>query len=171
MLIVRGAPKQLWGEAVSAEVFAYNRTLCSSTGRAPFERWNGYKPDLRSLRLFDSLYYVNLHKKAEAEMINAPSKRLYAADQRGWLVLDYATNRASASVHVSFDESDTDAAAELKLVEYDKLMQCTLTAFDFYSRMATPNADLLFFGRRPESEKPSPDGLVMLEKFVSKFDL
>lgn len=95
----------------------------------------------------------------------------YAADQRGWLVLNCATNKAAASIHVSFDESDTDAAAELQLIEYAKLTQCTATAFDFYSRRATSTADLLFYGRRLEVEKPSPSDFVLLEEFVSDFDL
>lgn len=47
---------------MNSVVFVYNRTMCSSTGLMPFERWNGYKRDLCSLRVFESLRYVYLHK-------------------------------------------------------------------------------------------------------------
>lgn len=95
----------------------------------------------------------------------------YADTQNSWLALDCAPNRVVASIHVSFDETESDAAAGLKRIEFTKLAQCTSTTFGYYSKTATSIQDMLFYSPLPAAEKPRGSEAVLLEDFVAEFDL
>ncbi|KAE9031889.1 hypothetical protein PR003_g13550 [Phytophthora rubi] len=49
---------ELWGEAMLAMVYTYNRTLATGIGMTPYELWHGQPPDVSNLRTFGSLAYV-----------------------------------------------------------------------------------------------------------------
>ncbi|KAF4148374.1 Integrase core domain [Phytophthora infestans] len=66
ILISSGSPKQLWGEAVLAMVYTYNRTLASDIGVTQYKRWHGHPPDVSNLRTFGSLAYVYVASKTNA---------------------------------------------------------------------------------------------------------
>lgn len=66
VVVGSGAPKQLWVEAMRAMVYTYKCTLSASTAVTPFELWHIYKPDIRELRVFGSLCYLQLPRKIEA---------------------------------------------------------------------------------------------------------
>jgi hypothetical protein len=59
MLILSGAPKSLWGEAVQTATYIYNRTPNSSLQGyiSPYEARTGQKPDISNIRTFGSIAY------------------------------------------------------------------------------------------------------------------
>ncbi|OWZ07263.1 hypothetical protein PHMEG_00020365 [Phytophthora megakarya] len=166
ILIFRGSPKQLWGEAVLAMVYTYNRILASGIGMTSYERWHGHPPDVSNLRTFDSLAYVYVASKT-----NVQGRAGYAANQKGWKILDCNQGTIISSIHVSFDESFSAAACDLKRQEFRKLASRHAMDFEYYSRAATSEVDLLFYYQRSTEEKPFTNDIVLLEDFVAGFDL
>lgn len=148
-----------------------------------------HKPDILDLRVFGSLCYVHLPRKIEAKKVSASRSRLskkrqkldaravrgifvgYPGNQKGWHVLECDANTIITSIHVTFDESDSDAASEIKRLEFAKLAACTLTTFDHYSRTATRTVDFLFYGQLPAEDKPPANDVVLLDDFISSFDM
>jgi hypothetical protein len=59
ILISSGLPKSLWGEAVLAATYIYNRTPNSSLPGyiSPYEVRTGKKPDISNIRIFGSIAY------------------------------------------------------------------------------------------------------------------
>lgn len=95
----------------------------------------------------------------------------YPYQQKRWLALDCDANSSITSIHVMFDESDSDAAFEIKRIELAKLAACTETTFDYYSRTATRTADFLFSGQLPAEEKPTANEVILLDDFSTGFDM
>ncbi|OWZ05474.1 Retrovirus-related Pol Polyprotein from transposon TNT 1-94 [Phytophthora megakarya] len=175
ILISSGSPKQLWGEAVLAMVYTYNRTLASGIGMIPYERWHGHPPDVSNLRTFGSLVYVYVASKTNAQgRAGAKRQKLdakavqvvfvgYAANQKGWKILDCNQGAIIPPIHVTFDESCSAAACDLKRQEFRKLASRDAMDFEYYSRTATSEVDLLFYSQHPTEEKPFTNDIVLLE--------
>jgi len=58
MLYTANLPRYLWGEAILAATFLYNRTPYSALGfKTPFELKNNRKPVISNIKVFSSLCY------------------------------------------------------------------------------------------------------------------
>ena len=86
MLISSGVGKALWGEAVQAATYIYNRTPNSSliSFISPFEARTGKKPDISTIRTFGSIAY-----KRE------PKELLKKLDPRAspYIIVGYGSNQ------------------------------------------------------------------------------
>ena len=73
MLISSGLPKSLWGEAVLAAIYIYNRTPHSSLEGfiTPYEARYGQKPDISNIKIWGSITY----KKELKEMLKKLDNR------------------------------------------------------------------------------------------------
>jgi hypothetical protein len=69
LLIQANLPKQLWGEAISAAIYLFNRTPNSTLSfKTPFELAFGKKPDISEIRIWGSLIYKkNAETKGKLE--------------------------------------------------------------------------------------------------------
>lgn len=65
MLEDSGADKRLWGQAIQTAAFLANRSPASAidTKKTPFEIWNGYKPNVKRIRVFGVDAYVHIPKE------------------------------------------------------------------------------------------------------------
>lgn len=95
----------------------------------------------------------------------------YAPHQKAWKILDCVSGTVVASCHVSFDESFSPAAEELRRQEFRLLSRHLALDFNYYARSATSELDLLFYSQLDHAEKPTVDEVALLEDFVSSFDL
>ena len=48
-----------WGEAVATAAYVRNRTVTTSTGTTPYERWYDKKPDVSNLKVFGCIAYAH----------------------------------------------------------------------------------------------------------------
>ncbi|OWY97826.1 LOW QUALITY PROTEIN: reverse transcriptase [Phytophthora megakarya] len=78
----------------------------------------------------------------------------YAANQKGWKILD----------------CNQGAIISLRS-QFRKLASRHAMDFEYYSRTATSEVDLLFYSQCPTEEKPSANDVVLLEEFVAGFDM
>ncbi|KAE9332538.1 Retrovirus-related Pol polyprotein from transposon TNT 1-94 [Phytophthora rubi] len=190
VLVDSNSPKQLWAEALQVVVYLQNRTMNTTTRRTPFEAWYGFVPDVSHLRVFGSLAYVYLPRKTlstsgapgGAATRTAKRQKLdyravrgifvgYASHQKAWKILDCASGTVVTSCHVSFDESFSPAAEELRRQEFRLLSSHLALDFNYYARSATSEADLLFYSHLDPAEKSSADDVALLEDFVNSFDM
>ena len=183
LLIDADLPKQFWKEAVATVVYIQNRLPSRATKVTPHELWFGSVPDVSVLRVFGSLCYVHLPRNLGDTRAAGTTKRQkldyravrgvflgYANQQKGWVVMDCESGSLITSIHVTFDETESAAARELRRQELTKLSKRLRLDFDYYSRDALVPADCVFFGERPGA-KASRGDLDLLEEFVRTFDL
>ena len=86
MLISSGLPKALWGEAILAATYIYNRTPNSSLDGyiTPYEARNGKKPDISNIRTFGSIAY----KKEPKELLKKLDSRASP-----YIIVGYGSNQ------------------------------------------------------------------------------
>ncbi|OWY91286.1 DNA binding protein [Phytophthora megakarya] len=183
VLIDSNSPKQLWAEALLSVVYLQNRTMNSRTQKTPFELWYGFAPDVSHFRVFGSLAYVYLPTKAASAGIKPRGRSIkwqkldyrstrgifvgYALQQKAWKVLDCSTGKIVVSCHVSFDETFSPAAEELRRQEFRRLSSHLDLDFDYYTRSVTSETDFLFYSQMLAEEKPSSSNIAQLEEFVA----
>lgn len=64
MLIYSKAPLYLWGEAILAACYIYNRTPHSSINfKTPYEIYWGSKPNINNIKIWGSIVYYNTNKQ------------------------------------------------------------------------------------------------------------
>jgi len=161
-------------------VYVQNRIPCNKAAQTPFELWFAYKPDVSLLRVFGCLCYVYIPMKLGAsktkrQKLDFRSVRGifvgYAPQQRGWRVLDCTSGKILTSIHVTFDETGSAAADELKRGELTKLAAHQQFDFDYFTRSAVTPSELLFYEDSSTKVVNSPTELSLLEDFVNEFDL
>ncbi|KAH9113223.1 hypothetical protein LEN26_000145 [Aphanomyces euteiches] len=142
-------------------------------------------PNLSMMRVFGSLCYVHVPNKvdvvtgtgrAKANRRKLDYKAIrgiflgYAEERHAYKILDCSTGKLLVSIHVSFDELDSVASQELKRNELRKLGEIYELTFDYYSRQASSDVDLLFNGDTTKTQL-NQDELDALESFVRQFNV
>ena len=124
MIFNAGLSRSFWGEAVTTAAYLRNRTLTSSHGITPYERWYGEKPDVSKLRVFGCIGYAlipgNLRRKWDRktqklrfmgyqDQFGSKGYRMY--DEQGWRII--------VRRDVKFNESDFGKVKQVEPVFYE----------------------------------------------------
>ncbi|KAH9102283.1 hypothetical protein AeMF1_021063 [Aphanomyces euteiches] len=184
MLIQAGLPKQLWDYAVQCAVFCMNRAVSASSNTTPFKLWNGYEPDVSEMKVFGSVCYVHVPTRVRSseKAGNSRKKRQkldvrairgifvgYAETKHAYNVLDCETGKLLVSLHVTFDESDSPAAKELRSADLKQLARIHSLDFNYYTRQATTEADRMFHSDVVQDLLDDRE-LSVLQDFVTEFN-
>lgn len=84
------------------------------------------------------------------------------------MALKCGANTIITSIHLTFGETDSDAASEIKRIQIAELAVCTETMFNYYSLTATRTVDCL---QLPAEQKPTTNEMVLLDDFIFSFDM
>lgn len=101
LLYGSGLPVQFWSAALIHAAYLHNRRVHKSILMTPFEAWNGFKPDLRTLRVFGSRVCVKQTGKRRSTGIFIG----YTAMDKNIRYIDVNTMMEKSSHHAIFDEA------------------------------------------------------------------
>ncbi len=107
LLLQSGFPTSMWGLAVGAAEYIYNRTPHSAIGMTtPYQKWTGLQPDLRHLSIFGSLAYSLNSNRTTGKKFQQVSDPYFLAGfmETGYILYDPKTRKLTAS-SVKIDES------------------------------------------------------------------
>ena len=108
LLYGSGLPAHFWSAALLHAVYLHNRRVHKSILMTPFEAWNGYKPDLRSLRVFGSRVCVKRTGKRRSKLDRHDFTGIvvgYTATDENIRYIDVNTRMVKSSHHAIFDEA------------------------------------------------------------------
>jgi hypothetical protein len=109
MLFDADMNNRFWGEAVVTANFLQNRLPTRSTGVTPYERWNGYKPDLGGLHRFGAWCYALVPKENRRKLDDKAIKLRfvgYDENSKAFRLADEQTNKVVISRDVRFLRGD-----------------------------------------------------------------
>ncbi len=108
MLLQNGFPTSMWGLAVGAAEYIYNRTPHSAIGMTtPYQKWTGLQPDLRHISIFGSLTYNLNSNRATGKKFQQVSDPYFLAGfmETGYILYDPKTRKTLTASSVKIDES------------------------------------------------------------------
>lgn len=108
LLYGSGLPAQFWSAALMHACYLHNRRVHKSTLMTPFEAWNGFKPDLRTLRVFGSRVCVKRTGKRRSKLDRHDFTGIflgYTATDENVRYIDVHTRMVKTSHHAIFDEA------------------------------------------------------------------
>ncbi|KAH0680844.1 hypothetical protein KY284_021929 [Solanum tuberosum] len=100
-------PIRFWGQSVTVAVYLMNRLPSSTTGgKSPFEMLFSKCPSLSHLRVIGCLCYASVLPRGDkfSERARPAIMIGYSATQKGYLLLDYRTNKLFVNRDVIFQE-------------------------------------------------------------------
>ncbi|KAF0743739.1 hypothetical protein Ae201684P_003773 [Aphanomyces euteiches] len=184
MLIEADLPKQLWSYAVECAVYCMNRSVSANSNTTPFKLWHGYEPDVSHMKVFGSVCYVHVpmrigdadkngnrqHKRQKLDIRSIRGIFVgYAESKHSYKVLDCTTGKMLVSVHITFDESNSPAAKELRRDDLKQLARIHELDFNYYSKQAQSDPDRLFHADVVQDLLDDRE-LTVLQDFVAEFD-
>ncbi|KAH9182607.1 hypothetical protein AeNC1_015417, partial [Aphanomyces euteiches] len=184
MLIEADLPKQLWSYAVECAVYCMNRSVSANSNTTPFKLWHGYEPDVSHMKVFGSVCYVHVpmrigdadkngNRQRKRQKLDIRSIRGifvgYAESKHSYKVLDCTTGKMLVSVHVTFDESNSPAAKDLRRDDLKQLARIHELDFNYYSKQAQSDPDRLFHADVVQDLLDDRE-LTVLQDFVAEFD-
>lgn len=114
LLFESGFPANLWGLAVQAACYIYNRTPHSSIDFiTPYEQLYNKVPDITNVRIFGARTYVLNELVPKGQKFDPRSRTFYLVGytKTGYILYDPSTKKTIKSCNVKIDES--------KLYQYD----------------------------------------------------
>ncbi|KAH9141879.1 hypothetical protein AeRB84_013996, partial [Aphanomyces euteiches] len=152
-------------------------TLSNTT---PFKLWNGYEPDVSEMKVFGSVCYVHVPTRVRSsEKAGNSRKKRQKLDVRAirGIFVGYAETKHAykvlgkllVSLHVTFDESDSPAAKELRSADLKQLARIHSLDFNYYTRQATTEADRMFHSDVVQDLLDDRE-LSVLQDFVTEFN-
>lgn len=70
IIIAKNVPRDLWPEAINATAYILNRVLLKhNENETPYEKWFKKKPQVKHLRIFGSVAYLNIPKKGKINFL------------------------------------------------------------------------------------------------------
>jgi hypothetical protein len=109
MLINARLSKMFWAEAVTTAAYIRNRTLTSSTGVTPYERWHGRKPDVSHLKVFGCVAHALLFDH-ERRKLDPKTKKVrfigYSLTTKGYRLYDVQKRQLFIRRDVKFEEDN-----------------------------------------------------------------
>jgi hypothetical protein len=108
LLYGSGLPACFWSVALIHVAYLHNRRVHKSTLMTPFEAWNGFKPDLRTLHVFGSRVCVKRTGKRRSKLDRHDFTGIfvgYTATDENIRYIDVHTQMLKSSHHAIFDEA------------------------------------------------------------------
>jgi hypothetical protein len=108
LLYGSGLPAIFWSVALLHAVYLHNRRVHKSILMTPFEAWNGFKPDLRQLRVFGSRVCVKRTGKRRSKLDRHDFTGIflgYTATDENICYIDVESRIVKSSHHAIFDEA------------------------------------------------------------------
>ncbi len=108
LLLQSGFPTTMWGLAVGAAEYIYNRTPHSAINMmTPYQKWTGSPPDLRHISIFGSLTYNLNSNRTSGKKFQGVSDPYFLAGfiETGYILYDPATRKTITASSVRVDES------------------------------------------------------------------
>ncbi|PWA57377.1 copia-type polyprotein [Artemisia annua] len=110
MLKIKKMPKEFWTEAVDCAVYLLNRCPSKSLdNKTPQEAWNGMKPTVSHLRVFESIAYVHVPSQRRSKLDDRSEKHVfvgYDKHSKGYKLYSPVTGKVVVSRDVEFDEEE-----------------------------------------------------------------
>ncbi|PWA98023.1 hypothetical protein CTI12_AA024020 [Artemisia annua] len=110
MLKSKKMPKEFWAEAVDCAVYLLNRCPSKSLdNKTPQEAWNGMKPTVSHLRVFESIAYVHVPSQRRSKLDDKSEKHVfvgYDKQSKGYKLYNPITGKVVVSRDVEFDEEE-----------------------------------------------------------------
>jgi hypothetical protein len=111
LLYAAHLPTKLWGFALIAATYLYNRTPHSSLGCTPYEQVHSYVPFVQHLRVFGCMCWEHIPKeKRNGKWHVKGALRIfvgYSEQVKGWKLFNPHTGEVTISRDVSFAENTT----------------------------------------------------------------
>ncbi|GJZ47234.1 retrovirus-related pol polyprotein from transposon TNT 1-94 [Tanacetum coccineum] len=108
MLKSKKMPKEFWAEAVDFWVYLLNRCPSKSLdNKTPQEAWNGLKPTVSHLRVFESIAYVHVPSQRRSKLDDRSEKHVfdsYDKQSKGYKLYNLVTRKVAVSRDVEFEE-------------------------------------------------------------------
>jgi transposase InsO family protein len=111
LLIQSGVPTRYWSLACDAAVFIQNRVYNRSQNGFPestYELWYGHKPNLKYIRTFGCLAYIQNRSEERDNKFRQTSRKGFLAGfdefNRNYLIFDYDSHLFVNTHDVTFDE-------------------------------------------------------------------
>ena len=110
MLAHAGLPNKYWAEAVNVAAYVGNRVMTSAdkTGKTPFEKWYGRKPNLSRMRVFGCAAYAHVPDSLRQKLDKKAVKLRfvgYADCSKGYRLID-ENGKVIIRRDVQFNETD-----------------------------------------------------------------
>jgi hypothetical protein len=108
LLYDSGLPATFWSVALMHACYLHNRRVHKSILMTSFEAWNGFKPDLRTLRVFGSRVCVKRTGKRRSKLDRHDFTGIfvgYTATDENIRYTDVHTRMLKTSHHAIFDEA------------------------------------------------------------------
>ncbi len=108
LLLQSGFQTSMWGLAVGAAEYIYNRTPHSAIGmKTPYQKWTGLQPDLRHISVFGSLTYNLNANRTTGKKFQQVSDPYFLAGftETGYVLYDPKTRKTVTASSVKIDES------------------------------------------------------------------
>ena len=84
MLKAKDLPRELWGEAISTDVYILSRSSSKTLqGQTPHEKWTGRKPFVDHMRTFESIIHVKNTKGHLNKLENRSQPMLFIGYELG----------------------------------------------------------------------------------------
>lgn len=102
--------RKYWAEAINTAAYVRNRVPTSSLGNiTPYERWYGRKPSVAHLKVFGCIAYAHVPDEQRKKLDGKAVKLRfvgYSGEQKGYRLLDDASDRLEIKYDVVFNEDD-----------------------------------------------------------------
>lgn len=108
LLFESGFPLGMWGHAVQAACFIYNRTPHSAVGyRTPYELFYTNVPNLSQMKVFGSRAYVVDEQVGRGHKFDSRAKVMYISGytKTGYILYDCETKKTVTACSVKVDET------------------------------------------------------------------
>jgi hypothetical protein len=108
LLYGSGLPANFWSAALIHAAYLHNRCVHKTTLMTLFEAWNGFKPDLRTLRVFGSRVCVKRTGKRRSKLDRHDFTGIfigYTATDENIKYIDVHTRIEKSCHHAIFDEA------------------------------------------------------------------
>ena len=113
MLKESGLAMAFWGEALAVLIHVWNGCPTAALDNAmPYELWNGCKPDVSHLQVWDCIAYVHVQKDKCPALHPHYEKCVfirYPDGYKGWKFYNPTTKRTVISEHADFNEHPSAA--------------------------------------------------------------
>lgn len=174
LLIASNLPKFLWGEALLATVYIYNRTPNSSIDyKTPYELKNGIKPDISNIRTWGSLTYKKEPKELLSKLDNRASPYYligYGSNQYKLLDVSNYTAVYARDVKIlegNFYNKDSPNTEVLEIIEEKDLEDLKTNnnkAEELETNSPNRGRNLLDYNKVPRERAPSPQVVIESKK-------
>lgn len=117
MIFDSGLDKEMWGKAILAGVYLYNRTPTTTMDlkTTPANLWYGFQPDISKIRIFGCPVYSFISKEVRHSKLDSHSEKLILIGycDNGYRLWNPDTRKITTARHVKFDESCNSLSSAL----------------------------------------------------------